>query len=428
MVLNLNNYRKLLAPAMALCLLLIAAAFLAGCTNGDSTSATEAPQPTPTSTSAPIAATATPTDTAPATEAATPSRPPLQVVATSNIVGDWVEAIGGDRVEVFALLPAGGDPHNFVPSAKDVARVADADVVFVIGLGLEADWLEDLVRNASADESKIVALGEGVDPLEFAGDDHHDDHMDEDDHGHEDDHMDEDDHGHEDDHMDEDDHGHEDDHMDEDDHGHEDDHMDEDDHGHEDDHMDEDDQGHEDEHGHDHGPLDPHFWFDPIRVKIAVNDIADRLSALDPESASYYAQNAADYGVQLDDLHGWIQEQVKVVPQERRLLVTSHDTFSYFAALYGFEVVGLIIPSLGTHVEPSAEHIAGVVEVVREHNAPAVFSETTVSAKLPEAVANETGAVLVQLYTGSLGEKGSVAGTYLGMFRTNVELIVEALR
>ena len=78
-------------------------------------------------------------------------------------------------------------------------------------------------------------------------------------------------------------------------------------------------------------------------------------------------------------------------------------------------------------MEPSAEHIAELVEVIREHNAPAVFSETTVSGKLPEAVARETGAVLAQLYADSLGEKDSPAGTYLGMVRTNVERLVEVL-
>ena len=67
---------------------------------------------------------------------------------------------------------------------------------------------------------------------------------------------------------------------------------------------------------------------------------------------------------------------------------------------YGFEIVGLVIPSLATHVEPSAEHIAGLVEVIREHNVPAVFGETTVSDKLAQAVARETGASVVQLYSG----------------------------
>ena len=186
--------------------------------------------------------------------------------------------------------------------------------------------------------------------------------------------------------------------------------------------------GHGDHHGHDHGTLDPHFWFDPIRVKTAVTVIAAHLSAIDPENRSFYLQNAADYGRELDELHAWTQEQVTAVAPENRLLVTSHDTFSYFAENYGFQVVGLVIPSLGTHVEPSAEHIAAVVDVVREHGVPAVFGETTVSERLARAVARETGAELVQLYTGSMGVEGSSGGTYLGMVRTNVERIVEALK
>ena len=113
--------------------------------------------------------------------------------------------------------------------------------------------------------------------------------------------------------------------------------------------------------------------FDPIRVKVAVNEIAARLSAIDPDNASVYLQNASEYGEKLDELHAWIQEQVSAVEPERRLLVTSHDSFSYLAALYGFEIVGLVIPSLATHVEPSAEHIASVIDVVRERDVPSSF-------------------------------------------------------
>ena len=380
MTLGRNRHFGHLVRALAVGLVMLGAAFLVACSGDDDTPATQAPQPT---------ATAAPTATTAPTETPTPA-PPVRVVATTNFVADWARAVGGDRVEVFGLLPVGGDPHSFQPGARDVAKVAEADLVLTVGLGLEAEWLEDLVHNASADESKVVALGDFVDPLEFATADLHDDHGDE--------HMDE-----------EDEHGHE-----EDEHGHE---EDEDEHGHE-----------EDEHGHDHGPHDPHFWFDPIRVKVAVNEIATRLAAIDRENATFYFENAAKYWEQLDELHSWIQEQVGTVSPERRLLVTSHDSLSYFADLYGFEVVGLVIPSLATHVEPSAEHIAGLVEVVREHNVPALFGETTVSERLTRAVARETGANVVQLYSGSLGAEGSGADTYLGMFRTNVERIVEALK
>ena len=193
----------------------------------------------------------------------------------------------------------------------------------------------------------------------------------------------------------------------------------------------EDQHGHDDGHGHDghaHGTYDPHFWFDPIRVKIAINEIAARLAAIDPDNANVYYQNVVEYEEKLDELHAWIQDQVSALEPERRLLVTSHDSLSYFAKLYGFEVVGLVIPSLSTHVEPSAEHIAELVDVIREHDVPALFGETTVSDRLAQAVARETGAELVQLYSGSLGPEGSGAGTYLGMVRTNVMRIVEALK
>ena len=181
-------------------------------------------------------------------------------------------------------------------------------------------------------------------------------------------------------------------------------------------------------HDHDHGPLDPHFWFDPIRVKIAVNEIAARLSALDPDNAGTYFANASAYENELDELHAWTQDHVELVRPERRLLITSHDSLTYFAELYGFEVVGLVIPSLSTHIEPSAEHIAGLIETVREHDVPAVFGETTVDQKIVEALSRETGAEIVQLYSGSLGEEGSSADTYIGMVRANVERIVEALK
>ena len=416
MILDRKRYFGRLAQTLAAGLAVFATAFLVACADDQATQATEGPQPT-----------------AAARETAAPSAPPVQVVATTNFVGDWARVVGGDRAEVFSLLPPGGDPHTFQPGARDVARVADADLVLTIGLGLEAQWLEDLLHNASADESKIVALGDGVDPIEFAMVDAHDDHGDEGDdhHGEDGDHEDEGDdhHGEDGDHEDEGDdhHGEDGDHEDEGDdhHGEDGDHEDEGDdhHGEDGDHGDED--GHD---GHDHGTLDPHFWFDPIRVKVAVNEIASRLSAVDPDNAGVYFQNASEYAQKLDELHAWILAQVGTVAPERRLLVTSHDSLSYFAKAYGFEVVGLVIPSLATHVEPSAEHIAGLVAAVRERNVPALFGETTVSERLAQAVARETGANLVQLYSGSLGVEGSGADTYLGMVRTNVERIVEALK
>ena len=184
----------------------------------------------------------------------------------------------------------------------------------------------------------------------------------------------------------------------------------------------------EDDHGHAHGAYDPHFWFDPPRVKTAVQYIAERLAALDPAGAATYQANAEAYSAELDALHAWTESTVRVVPAEHRVLVTSHDTLRYFAELYGFEVVGTVLPGLSPDVEPSAQHLSGLVATLEDHPVPAVFGETTVNERLAQSIARETGSQLHELYSGSLGPAGSGADTYIGMVRANVEIIVAALR
>lgn len=345
---------------------------------------------------------------------------PLSIVTTSSIIADWVNVVGGDRVEVFSMLGAGADPHTYRPGAQDVVRVAEADLIFSMGLHLEASWFEELIHNAAADPERVIALGEGVNPIPFQ--DEHDDHDDDDGHGH----------GHADEHAMADDEDHDEDHADEHDedegHDEDDDHADEhdEDEDHDEDHADEHD---EDEDHHDHGSLDPHFWFDPLRVKRAVTDISARLATLDLEGAQAYLSSAHTYNAELDALHEWIEQEVESIPEDRRLLVTSHDSMAYFAALYHFEVVGAVIPSFTTEVEPSAREIAELIERIREVDAPAIFPETTVSDSLSERVADETDAKIAPpLYSGALGAPGSGADTYLGFMRSNVNTIVDALQ
>ena len=369
---------------------------------------------------------------------------PVRVVVTNNIVADWVENVGGDHVEVFSLLPVGADPHAFQPGARDVAKVADADLVLSIGLGLEESWLRDLVRNAARDESAIVELGDVVDPIEFGAS-----HAGEVEllegishvvHEVEEGEIDPEtglqeikaliDAAESEEEEEEEEGGH----------AGEDElaemvlalvaqaqggQMDALEAIEEIEHITE--EG-EDEHAdHGHGIHDPHFWFDPLRVKRAVADIAARLAVLDPDRGDVYRANASAYSARLDELHAWTEEQIGTVPEERRLLVTSHDSLGYFAELYGFEVVGVIL-SFTTDVDPSPSDLAHLVEEVKEYRVPAVFGETTVSERLATALATEAGATLVRLYSGSLGTGGSGAETYVDMIRTNVGRIVEALR
>ncbi len=94
----------------------------------------------------------------------------LKVVATTTIVGDVVNQVSGDLVDLDILLPVGADPHSFDPTPKDVAKIADADVVFANGAGLEA-FLENLIESADA-SNKLVYVSDGVDFKMLEGEDH----------------------------------------------------------------------------------------------------------------------------------------------------------------------------------------------------------------------------------------------------------------
>ena len=380
-------------------------------------------------------------DVTPSDEPAAPQAV-IRVVTTSNILADWARVIGGDRVEVVSLMPVDVDPHTFQPGPRDAAQIAEADVILAVGLGMERFWLEDLLRSLARDPGIVLALGDSIDPIHSHADD---ETADDEDHEHdedEDEHADDEENGHDEDddeHADDEDHEHDEDeneHADDEENGHDEDddeHADDEDHEHdedEDEHADDEEDGHADEedaHGHVHGPENPHFWFDPIRVMSAVNAIAARFSKLDPANADVYFTNAAAYNEELDELHHWIEDQVNQVPQDHRFLVTSHDSFRYFAERYGFEVLGVIL-GVTTDVEASAEHLANLVEEMKEHNVRAVFGETITSERLAQSLANETGATLVRLYSDSLGAEGSGAETYIGMVRANVKLVVEALQ
>jgi manganese/iron transport system substrate-binding protein len=182
-----------------------------------------------------------------------------------------------------------------------------------------------------------------------------------------------------------------------------------------------------DEHGHDEGEIDPHVWFDVQNVIHWVDTTEQVLSALDPAHAAAYRANAADYTVDLEELDAWVIEQVAAIPQANRKLVTNHPSFGYLAGRYGLEQVGAVYP-FNPSAEPSARDIALLQDTIREYGVPAIFAESTVNPKLAEQVAADTGVKLVALYSGSLGEPGSGAETYIAMIRYDVGAIAGALQ
>ena len=346
------------------------------------------------------------------------STKPVPVVATFSILGDMVERIGGEHVAVTTLVGPDGDAHVYKPTPADARAVSQAKVLIVNGLEFEG-WLDRLIDASDFAGLRVVAT-QGVEPIAFDEEDHHEgeDHAedDHDDHGH-DDHG-HDDHGH-------DDHGHGEKHAEA---GHDDDHG-QDDHGHGEKHAEasHDDHGHDDHHaGHDHGAFDPHAWQSLKNAVIYVDNITAALAKADPANAAVYYGNRAAYVAEIEALDADIRKIVGRLPNDRRTVVTSHDAFQYFGRDYGLTF--LAPQGLSTESEASAQDVARLIEQMRDENISAVFVENITDSRLLKQIANETGATIGgTLYPGALSGPDGPAPTYLDMMRHNAMTLAQAL-
>lgn len=281
----------------------------------------------------------------------------IVAVATTTQVGDFVREVGGEAVAVEQLLQPDSDPHDYEPRPSDVQAVAEADVIFASGEGLD-EWIEEVAAD-SGTEAEIVDLG-AVAPIRRSGED-------------------------------------------------------------------EEEHAHEEEHHHD-SEFDPHWWHDPRNAEAAVAEIASTLVALDPSQETELRRNAAAYEKQLRALDAGIAACIETVPPADRKLVTDHDAFDYFADRYGLEVVGAVIPSQTTQAQPSAKELSQLAETIEAERVKAIFPESSLSSKVADAIARQTGvSAEYTLYGDTLGPEGSDGATYLGMEQANADAVVRGL-
>lgn len=288
----------------------------------------------------------------------------LTVVATTTVLADFVRRVGGDRLDVHSLVPAGTDVHTFDPAPSDVARLSAARLLVMNGLGLD-DSLLELARDGGAADVPVVELGENLDGVEYIEGD--DDHAEEGE-------------------------------------------------AQDDDHGDEEDDSHR---------LNPHLWLDASIAGRYVERLADALADADPAGSTVYAANAASYAAELAELDGWIRDTMAAVPAEHRRVVSFHGALPYFARAYGLEIVGVVVESPGQ--EPSAAEVAALIEAIRQAGARAILAEAQFSDRLAETIADETGAAVISgLHTDSLGD--APADSYVGAMRWNTEQILAGLQ
>ncbi|WP_433157967.1 zinc ABC transporter substrate-binding protein AztC [Kribbella sp. CA-247076] len=178
------------------------------------------------------------------------------------------------------------------------------------------------------------------------------------------------------------------------------------------------------------GTPDPHFWTDPARMVTAVRLLTDEIvKQVDGVDAAAVRKRADAYAKQVSDLDADLAERVAGLPAERRVLVTNHHVFGYFAERYDFRVIGAIIPGGTTLASPSSSDLASLTSAIRTHQVPAIFADTSQPARLAEVLAAEAGVQVrvVPLFSESLSEPDQDAGTYLDMMRFNADAIIGGL-
>ena len=166
----------------------------------------------------------------------------------------------------------------------------------------------------------------------------------------------------------------------------------------------------------------PHVWLDPENAQVMIRHISEGLGRADPERRKIYRANQAAYLKQLDELQRTIVQQFKTV--SNRKIITHHPAWPYFARRFDLQIRGDIFTQIGS--EPSAKRMAGLIRTIRREHIRVIVSEPQLSPKIPQALAQETGATVVVLTP----LPGALPGTddYLSMMRYNAATLIEALQ
>ncbi|MEK3981863.1 metal ABC transporter substrate-binding protein [Paenibacillus sp. FSL K6-3166] len=301
---------------------------------------------------------------------ALPEASKLNIKVSFYPIYEFTKNVAGDLAEVEALIPAGIEPHDWEPTAQDMAEISDADMLIYNGAGMEG-WVDQVLESVSGKSLITVEASKGLDIMEGTEEEEADH-----------------DHG-------EGEHAHE-----EGEHAHE-------------------------EHSHDHGGLDPHVWLNPVLAIQEVRNIEAALSAAAPDNAKDFKANADAYVAKLEQLDQAFKDELKET--KRKDFITQHAAFGYLAKQYGLTQVP--IAGLSPEQEPSAANMSKIVEFAKEHKVKTIFFETLVSSSVADTIAKEIGAKTAVLnpIEGLTEEDRSQNLDYLGIMRQNLAALKSAL-
>lgn len=179
------------------------------------------------------------------------------------------------------------------------------------------------------------------------------------------------------------------------------------------------------------GHHDPHVWFDVDLWARSIPTIVAGLAETDPAGKETYEKNGAALAARMAELDAWCRQTAATLPEDKRILVTSHDAYNYFGRAYGFKVVGL--QGVSTVSEAALADMASLTDFIRQQGVRAIFVESSVNPAAIRRVSEDAGVEIGgELFSDALGEPGEMrggfdVGTYEGMVRHNVSTIVRAL-
>lgn len=301
----------------------------------------------------------------------------LTIYTTVYPLTYFTERIGGNLVQVKSIYPTGSNEHTFDPTQKDMMNLADADLFFYIGMGLEG-FVDNAKKTLANEQVELIATSNSVSDKELVQEQSHEEEGTD-----------------EDAHEDEDKHGHENEAV----------------------------ENHDD---HDHGDIDPHLWISPtISIKLA-QSIQDSLIEQDPANEETYTKNFEALQTELEALDTKFQEMANNVPN--KTFFVSHAAFGYLAGAYGLEQVA--IAGLNSQDEPSQKELTEIVELAKEKQIKTILFEQNVSSNLAKVIQSEVGAESAILHNLSVLTKEDIQNqeTYFTLMENNLETLEKALK
>ncbi len=304
----------------------------------------------------------------------------LSVYTTVYPLTYFTERIGGELINVESIYPAGANEHTFDPTQKDMMALADADLFFYIGLGLEG-FVNNAKKTLANENVTMVATADSVSDAELAVSEGHKEHSDEEGTEHEEE-------------------------------GHD---------------ANEEDTEHEEEShdAHDHGEVDPHLWISPqISIKLATS-IKNSLVEKDPNNESIYTENFNTLVTELEKLDADFTAMADA--SNNKIFFVSHAAFGYLAGTYGLEQVA--VSGLNSQDEPSQKELTELVEFAKEQNIKTILFEQNVSSNLSKVIQKEIGAEAKTIHNLGVLTKEDIDNkeNYFTLMEKNLATLKEAL-